>query len=61
MKIEYRTKEEGNKAQEEAFLAMTGAERFLAFMQLCAAVNQFPISKEVKKESNNNLVLTNKR
>ena len=42
MEINYRTKEESKKAQKEAFLKLTGAERILKFLELQEAISLFP-------------------
>jgi hypothetical protein len=43
MEIRFRSKEESNRAQEEEFLQLSGAERFFAFLELSRAVmRQFP-------------------
>jgi len=55
MKISYQTKEESNKKQEETFLALSGGERFMKFLELCAAMQMFPT--KAKPEKKNNFVI----
>ena len=55
MEIKFQTKEESNKAQQEAFLKLTKVERIYAFLQLMERVNQFP-TKAIKKNSNNFII-----
>ncbi len=55
MKITYQTKEESKKKQEEAFLALSGGERFMRFLELCEAMQMFPT--KAKPEKKNNFVI----
>jgi hypothetical protein len=45
MEINYRSKDESNKAQREAFLKLTGAERFYAFLALSERMSKFPVNR----------------
>lgn len=59
MKIQFRTKEEANKAQREAFLELTGSERFEAFLKLSQEINSlFP--NRAEKEDKGNFVIYKK-
>ena len=55
MEINYRTKEESKKAQKEAFLKLTGAERILKFLELQEAMSLFPT--KVKKDRSEHFVI----
>ncbi len=55
MEIKFQTKEESNKAQQEAFLKLSKADRFYTFLRLMERVNQFPI--KAKKEKSDNFII----
>ncbi len=42
MEIHFRGKEESNKLQQEAFLRLSPAERFYAFLDLSERISKFP-------------------
>ena len=52
MQISFTTKEQSNKERQAAFLALSGAERFLRFLDLQQAISMFP-SKSAPKNANN--------
>lgn len=56
MKIEFGTKDENNKRREDAFLALSGAERFFQFLRLQEQVHFFPV-KNRRAEKNNFLIV----
>ena len=57
-KITYRTKEASNRAQEEAFMKLSGYERFYKFLELMLFVNQFPTkNKERERKERENFVI----
>lgn len=43
MEINYRSKEESNKIQQDEFLRLSGAERFYAFLALSERMSKFPV------------------
>lgn len=45
MEINYRSKEESNRIQQEEFLRLSGAERFYAFLALSERMSKFPVKK----------------
>ncbi len=55
MEIKFQTKEESNKAQQEAFLRLSKADRFYSFLHLMEKVSQFP-TKAIKKNSTNFII-----
>ena len=50
--IQFRTKEESNKAQEESFLALSPTQRFYSFIDLIQKVKRFPTKSEPKNNDN---------
>ncbi|MFV0377644.1 MAG: hypothetical protein ACK5JD_10130 [Mangrovibacterium sp.] len=53
MKILFRTKEEANREQQEAFLALSPEERFLSFLELSRKILQFPMADgTIKRQPN---------
>jgi hypothetical protein len=52
MQIHFRTKEESNRIQQEAFLKLAPVDRFYAFLDLMYAMKDFP-SKEKNKNKGN--------
>lgn len=53
MEIRFLTKEESKKEQLEAFLKLSGAERFYSFLELSRVIlRKFP-TQITEKESNN--------
>ena len=51
MEIKFRTKVESNKAQQEAFLALSPTERFFAFLKLSYELMDFPVKYHPKKNN----------
>jgi len=51
MEIKFRTKDESNKAQQEAFLSLTPTERFFSFLKLSYELKDFLV-KEPSKTAN---------
>ncbi len=45
MEINYRSKEESKRIQQEEFLRLSGAERFYAFLALSERMSKFPVKK----------------
>ncbi|HRO74525.1 MAG TPA: hypothetical protein PLP27_00070 [Crocinitomicaceae bacterium] len=56
MKIEFRTKEESNKAQREAFLALSPHERFMQFLELSRKIQRFNTKKQRPINPNNFII-----
>jgi len=54
MEINYRNKDESNRLQKEAFLRLSPAERFYAFLALSERMSQFPVKERHTKCVNNN-------
>lgn len=52
MEINYQSKEESNRKQAEAFLALSPIERFVEFMKLSNQVLKFPKKEGVEKTTN---------
>jgi len=52
MEIKFQTKEESNVAQQEAFLKLSKADRFYAFLRLMESVHQFPTKAKKAKKDN---------
>lgn len=52
MKIEFRTKEESKKAQEEFFLSLTPAERIRQFYSLMEQLSVFEPQARIEKKNN---------
>ena len=52
MKISFQTKEESKRKQEEAFLALSGGERFMKFLELQEAMQMFPTQAKPEKKDN---------
>lgn len=51
MQIHFRSKEESKKQQEEDFLSLSGAERFLKFLELSRAINRImPVREKISFE-----------
>ncbi len=55
MELKFQTKEQSNKAQQEAFLKLSKTDRFYAFLQLIQNLKNFPT--KVKKEKTNNFII----
>ncbi|MFA7446215.1 MAG: hypothetical protein WCY89_09730 [Flavobacteriaceae bacterium] len=53
MEIRFLTKEESKKEQLEAFLKLSGAERFYRFLELSRIILQKFPTQAVEKEKNN--------
>ncbi|WP_201739464.1 hypothetical protein [Dokdonia sinensis] len=58
MEVTFTTKEESNKLQEKAFLALSPSERFLAFLNLSIAIQRLHPTEFDPKE---NFVLKKKK
>ena len=54
MEINYHNKDESNRLQREAFLRLSLAERFYAFLALSERMPQFPVKERRTKCVNNN-------
>jgi len=52
MEINYRTKEESNRIQQQEFLKLNPAERFYAFLELSYALRNFPVKNKKRKSGN---------
>ena len=55
MKIEFRTKNEANEAQQKDFLALEPIERIYSFLNLIQQTNRFPT--KATKSANNNFII----
>ena len=54
MQIRFQTKEESKRQQREAFLKLSGAERFMRFLELSRAINRImPVKDRVSFEERN--------
>jgi hypothetical protein len=60
MKIQFQTKEESNKKQQEEFLKLSGMERIYSFLNLAYRVNQYPTKNKIDKSKNFILTLKSK-
>lgn len=59
MEIRFLTKEESKKEQLEAFLKLSGAERFYSFLELSRTIlKKFPT--QITEKETNNFVLEKK-
>jgi len=59
MKLEFLTKEESNRQQQEEFLKLSPAERFYAFLDLSYRLKDFPQQKNKKTISDNFVIEIN--
>ena len=51
MQITFQTKSESKRQQQEAFLKLSGGERFMIFLELSRKINQlFPVKNKVSFE-----------
>lgn len=57
MEIKFQTKEESNKAQQEAFLKLSKIERFYSFLHLMYAMKDFPSKYKDEKKDNFKIVI----
>ncbi len=57
MKITYRTKEESNRRQEEAFLRLSPAERMMAFFELSRRIARFPVQYTDESRQKGNFII----
>ncbi len=57
MEIHYRSKDESNRAQREAFLKLTPTERFYAFLELSERMKDFPVKNPPKLKDKGNFVI----
>lgn len=55
MEINYRTKEESNKIQQEEFLKLTPSQRVSAFFDLMYKMRKYPVPH--KKDKTNNFLI----
>lgn len=55
--IAFRTKEESNREQEQAFLALTPHERVLRFFELIRQVKRFKTNHVEEEAKKNNFVI----
>lgn len=55
MELSFRTKEESNKVQQEAFLKLSKVERIYSFLWLMERVSQFP-TKRANISTNNFII-----
>lgn len=54
MKVKFQTKEESKQQQREAFLKLSGAERFMRFLDLSRAINRImPVKNKMSFEGPN--------
>jgi hypothetical protein len=60
MKIQFQTKEESNKKQQEEFLKLSGMERIYSFLNLAYRLNQYPTKNKIDKSKNFILTLKSK-
>ena len=60
MEIHYTTKEESNEKREEAFLQLSGTERFLEFLRLSKKINTTFPSGNNKPINPDNFILCKK-
>ncbi|MFN2429334.1 MAG: hypothetical protein ABR574_04920 [Cryomorphaceae bacterium] len=56
MRISFGTKEEHKFEKQEAFLALSPADRFYAFLRLSRRIAEFPTARK-KDESSSNLII----
>lgn len=62
MEIRFLTKEESNQIRKEEFLALSGAERFMAFLALSRKINRiFPVKESFEDRTIHNFILERKR
>lgn len=59
MEIKFQSKQESNKQQADAFLALSAVERFVEFMKLSNQVLKFP--RKPYEEKSKNLILELKK
>ena len=57
--MKFRTKEESNRAQQEEFLKLSGAERVVRFFELSRRMLRFP--SRAKRDSSENFILEFKK
>lgn len=57
MKVNFRTKEESNKIQQEEFLKLSPVERYYAFLDLMWSLRKLPIKNENVKSGNFQIVI----
>ncbi len=62
MEITFLTKEESNEIRKEEFLALTGTERFMAFLALSRKINKlFPPKVSFEDRTKGNFILSRKK
>jgi hypothetical protein len=52
MEIRFQSKDESNKQQEQAFLALSPVDRFIAFIRLSNQILKFPTKASTETKSN---------
>lgn len=57
MVINFRTKKESNRLQQEEFLNLSPAERFYAFLALSERLKDFPTNAPEEKSDNFTIVI----
>lgn len=57
MEISFGSKDEHKREQEKAFLALSPAERFYAFLRLSERMAKFPRAEKDKKDLSKNFVI----
>ena len=51
MQIQFRSKEESNRQRQDEFLALSGSERFLRFLELSREINRImPVKEKISFE-----------
>ncbi|MEB2775725.1 hypothetical protein SYJ56_10440 [Algoriphagus sp. D3-2-R+10] len=62
MEIRFLTKEESNASRKKEFLALSGAERFMAFLALSRRINRlFPSKSSLRERTKDNFILERKK
>ncbi len=57
MEVRFQNKEASNKAQEEAFLALSPSARVQAFFELMEQVHHFENQTRISQKDNKNFVI----
>jgi hypothetical protein len=57
MEVNFRTKEESNKIQQEEFLKLSPVERYYAFLDLMWSLRHLPIKDKKYKSDNFQIVI----
>jgi hypothetical protein len=61
MKIEFQTKEESNKKQQEEFLRLSKVERLYSFFRLMERMRDFPIKNKIDRHKDNFLIIISQK